>query len=128
MSVVGYRKKLLEAAAGRQNGALVRRWGAHQKLLEEVAGRVAQELQLFPAQGAVHALFTAHSLPERILATGDPYPDKLRASAAAVAQRAGLTAWSFAYQSAGATPEPWLGPEAGGGQNRKGHRLNPRPG
>src|SRR5207253_2344042 len=50
---------------------------------------------------------------EHILATGDPCPDELRASAAAVAQRAGLTAWSFAYQSAGATPEPWLGPEAG---------------
>src|SRR5438093_765923 len=48
-----------------------------------------------------------------ILTSGDPYPDELRASAAAVAQRAGLAAWSFAYQSAGATPEPWLGPEAG---------------
>src|SRR3989441_355230 len=75
--------------------------------------RVAQALRRFPAPDTVHVLFTAHSLPERILATGDPYPDELRASAAAVAQRAGLTAWSFAYQSAGATPEPWLGPEAG---------------
>ncbi len=78
-----------------------------------MAGRVAQALQRFPEPGAVHVLFTAHSLPERILATGDPYPDELRASAAAVAQRAGLATWSFAYQSAGATAEPWLGPEAG---------------
>src|SRR5439155_1508185 len=95
------------SAAGRRSGSSPKR------RRPAVAGRVAQALQRFPAPGAVHVLFTAHSLPERILATGDPYPDELRASAAAVAQRAGLAAWSFAYQSAGATPEPWLGPEAG---------------
>ena len=131
MSVGAYEKKLLEAAAGRLDAALVRRWGDHPKFLEAVAGRVAQALQRFPAPGAVHVLFTAHSLPERILATGDPYPDELRASAAAVAQRAGLTAWSFAYQSAGATPEPWLGPEAGAvmtelaGQGRRAFLIVP---
>jgi ferrochelatase len=57
-------------------------------------------------------IFTAHSLPQRILAAGDPYPDELRASAAAVAARRGLKDWHFAYQSAGATPDPWLGPDA----------------
>src|SRR5438128_2315729 len=113
MSVGAYEKKLLEASAGRLDAALVRRWGDHPKFLEAVAGRVAQALQRFPAPDAVHVLFTAHSLPERILATGDRYPDELRASAAAVAQRAGLAAWSFSYQSAGATPDPWLGLEAG---------------
>src|SRR3989454_6060073 len=106
MSVGAYEKKLLEASAGRLDAALVRRWGDHPKFLEAGAGRVAQALQRVPAPDAVHVLFTAHSLPERILATGDRYPDELRASAAAVAQRAGLAAWSFAYQSAGATPEP----------------------
>jgi len=113
MSVGAYEKQLLEAAAGRLDPALVRRWGDHPKFLDAVAGRVAQAVQRFPAPGAVHVLFTAHSLPERILATGDPYADELRASAAAVARRAGLAAWGLAYQSAGATPEPWLGPEAG---------------
>ena len=131
MSVGAYEKKLLEASAGRLDAALVRRWGDHPKFLEAVAGRVAQALQRFPAPGAVHVLFTAHSLPERILATGDPYPDELRASAAAVAQRAGLAAWGFAYQSAGATPEPWLGPEAGAvmtelaGQGRRAFLIVP---
>jgi protoporphyrin/coproporphyrin ferrochelatase len=131
MSVGAYEKKLLEASTGRLDAALVRRWGDHPKFLEAVAGRVAQALQRFPAPGAVHVLFTAHSLPERILATGDPYPDELRASAAAVAQRAGLAAWSFAYQSAGATPEPWLGPEAGAvmtelaGQGRRAFLIVP---
>src|SRR2546426_3031991 len=115
MSVGAYEKKLLEAAAGRLDAALVRRWGDHPRFLDAVAGRVTQALRQFPAPGAVHVLFTAHSLPERILATGDPYPDELRASAAAVARRAGLAAWGLAYQSAGATPEPWLGPEAGAG-------------
>ncbi len=113
MSVGAYENKLLEAAGGRLDAALVRQWGDHPKFLDAVTGRVAQALQRFPEPGAVHVLFTAHSLPERILATGDPYPDELRASAAAVAQRAGLSTWSFAYQSAGATAEPWLGPEAG---------------
>src|SRR3989454_3027633 len=115
MSVGAYEKQLLEAAAGRLDAALVRRWGDHPRFLDAVAGRVTQALRQFPAPGAVHVLFTAHSLPERILATGDPYPDELRASAAAVARRAGLAAWGLAYQSAGATPEPWLGPEAGAG-------------
>ena len=113
MSVGAYEQQLLEAAGGRLEPALVRRWGDHPKFLDAVAGRVAQALRRFPAPAAVHVLFTAHSLPERILATGDPYPDELRASAAAVAKRAGLPAWGLAYQSAGATPEPWLGPEAG---------------
>src|SRR5205814_8942772 len=113
MSEGAYEKQLLEAAAERLEPALVRRWGDHPKFLDAVAARVAQALQRFPTPGAVQVLFTAHSLPERILATGDPYPDELRASAAAVAQRVGLSSWRVAFQSAGATPEPWLGPEAG---------------
>lgn len=55
-------------------------------------------------------LFTAHSLPERTLATGDPYDTEVRATAAAVAAEAGLTEWDFAYQSQGMTDEKWLGP------------------
>ena len=113
LSVGAYEKKLLEAARGRLELALVRSWGDHPQFLEAVAERVRQALQRFPAPGAVQVLFTAHSLPERILAAGDPYADELQASAAAVARLAGVDAWRVAYQSAGATPEPWLGPEAG---------------
>jgi ferrochelatase len=50
-------------------------------------------------------------LPEKILASADPYPDELKASASEVAARARVSTWRFAYQSAGATPEPWLGPD-----------------
>jgi ferrochelatase len=58
-------------------------------------------------------LFTAHSLPERVL-EDDPYPDELRTSAAAIAEGAGLErwyGWTLAWQSAGRTPEPWRGPD-----------------
>ena len=59
----------------------------------------------------VEVVFTAHSLPERILAMGDPYPDQLAETAKAVAERAGVSRWSVAWQSAGRTPEPWIGPD-----------------
>ena len=82
------------------------------------AARVRSALAGLP--DATHVLFTAHSLPERVL-VGDPYPDELAASAAAVAERAGLAptgpdgrgpgGWSLAWQSAGRTPEPWRGPD-----------------
>ena len=113
LSVGAYEKRLLDAAHGRLELALVRSWGDHPGFLEAVAGRVRQALQRFPSPKIVQVLFTAHSLPARILAAGDPYPDELHASAAAVAALAGLANWRLAYQSAGATPEPWLGPEAG---------------
>ena len=58
-----------------------------------------------------HVLFTAHSLPERIRAAGDTYPAQLEESAQLVARAAGLSAWGVAWQSAGRTPEPWLGPD-----------------
>jgi ferrochelatase len=61
--------------------------------------------------GRARVLFTAHSLPERVRAAGDPYPDQLEESARLVATEAGLAGWSVAWQSAGRTPEPWLGPD-----------------
>ena len=56
-------------------------------------------------------VFTAHSLPERILAEGDPYQDQLLETARLAAERAGIERWSFAFQSASETGEPWLGPD-----------------
>lgn len=56
-------------------------------------------------------VFTAHSLPSRILDEGDPYPVQLRETAAAVAERANVERWSVGWQSAGRTPEPWIGPD-----------------
>jgi ferrochelatase len=86
-------------------------WHALPAWLDAQATRVRAALAALPAKTKV--LFTAHSLPERVLA-GDPYPDELRASAAAIAQRVGLDrwyGWALAWQSAGRTPEPWRGPD-----------------
>ena len=66
------------------------------------------------AGGPVALFFTAHSLPTRVVAEGDPYPAEVRASAEAVAAAsalAGRTTWSVAWQSAGRTADPWIGPD-----------------
>jgi ferrochelatase len=83
-----------------------------------LAQRVAAGLAEFGAGSdgvgsPVHVIFSAHSLPARILKMGDPYDGQLRATAQLVAARAGLadTQWSWSYQSAGRSPEPWLGPQ-----------------
>ncbi len=112
MSVGAYEKKLLQAADGRLDVTLVRTWWRQPQFLEAVANRVVEALQRFPKPSQVPVIFTAHSLPEKIVASADPYPDELTGSATEVARRARLTGWRLAYQSAGATSEPWLGPDA----------------
>ena len=87
-------------------------WATEPAFVEFVARDLRRRLDTMPADTKV--LFTAHSLPQRIIATGDPYPSELRATAEAVAAAAGLdrwSGWSIAWQSAGRTPEPWLGPD-----------------
>lgn len=113
MSVGAYEKKLLQSAQERVETSLVRSWWNHPRFLDAVADRVTQALQRFPHGSHVPVIFTAHSLPEHILASADPYPEELKGSADEVARRAQLSDWRLAYQSAGATPEPWLGPDAG---------------
>jgi ferrochelatase len=58
-----------------------------------------------------HVVFTAHSLPARILEEGDPYKDQLLETARLVADTAGVDDWSFSFQSESPTGEPWLGPD-----------------
>jgi protoporphyrin/coproporphyrin ferrochelatase len=86
-------------------------WHLQPAYLELLAADVGTKLGAMPPR--THVLFTAHSLPERILTTGDPYPSQLRATAEAIAARCALPlpSWSVAWQSAGRTPEPWLGPD-----------------
>ena len=87
-------------------------WATEPAYVDFLATEVRRRLAAMPPNTKV--LFTAHSLPQRIVAAGDPYPDELRSTATAVAAAAGLTSWSswaVAWQSAGRTPEPWLGPD-----------------
>jgi ferrochelatase len=84
-------------------------WYAQTGFIDLVASRVTAALD--NARGKRHVIFTAHSLPERIRETGDTYPEQLAESAELVARKAGLDEWDVAWQSAGRTPEPWLGPD-----------------
>jgi len=103
LSVGEYRERLEAAVAGRAELELVESWHDHEPFVEVLADRV---------RGTdAWVVFTAHSLPERILANGDPYRDQLLETSRLVAERAGLEGWSFAFQSASPTGEPWLGPD-----------------
>jgi ferrochelatase len=87
-------------------------WATEPAFVEFLAADLRSRLADMPANTKV--LFTAHSLPQRIIDAGDPYPDELRSTAEAVAAAAGLdswSSWSIAWQSAGRTPEPWIGPD-----------------
>jgi len=82
-------------------------WHDHPGLLAAFAEKVEEALRREPGAAVV---FTAHSLPERVVREGDPYPGQVARTAAEVARRAGVSGYRVAYQSAGRTPEPWLGP------------------
>ncbi len=91
--------------------AYVESWHQEPLFLAAWAEKLLQALAAFPDSGTPPlVLFTAHSLPEKILATGDLYDRQCRETAAAVAGRCGLAEWKFAYQSQGATEDAWLGP------------------
>jgi ferrochelatase len=85
----------------------VRSFHDHPLLIEAFAEKVIAENPR-PNEDIV---FTAHSLPARVAAAGDPYPNQVAATAKAIADRCGITSYHTAYQSAGRTPEPWLGPD-----------------
>jgi ferrochelatase len=90
--------------------AFVRSWHLEPGYVDLLAGFVADAVASLDTD-PVEVVFTAHSLPARILATRDPYPDQLRETAEAVAAAAKVERWSVAWQSAGRTPEPWIGPD-----------------
>jgi protoporphyrin/coproporphyrin ferrochelatase len=103
LSIKGYRDQLEAALAGRADLRFVDSWHDEQGFVELLADKV---------RGAdAHVVFTAHSLPERILAIGDPYKDELLDTATRVADAAAVRDWSFSFQSESPTGEPWLGPD-----------------
>lgn len=112
MSVGAYHERAGAAAADHTVGyRAIDSWHDEDAWLQFMANQVQAALKRLPE--ATKVLFTAHSLPERAL-EDDPYEDNLRASATAIADRAGLdpwSGWSLAWQSAGRTSEPWRGPD-----------------
>jgi ferrochelatase len=114
MSIAGYYdyiRKAQEALGTSIEILPIESWHLHPPYLQAVADRVQAQLTTFPSDEAVTVIFTAHSLPERILADGDPYADQLRETSEALASMLQLRHWTFSFQSAGRTPDPWLGPD-----------------
>lgn len=107
-SVGQYAERAAAAASGLPVGT-VESWHLLPAYVGFLTAAVGEALAGLPAGAEV--VFTAHSLPQRITTTGDPYPQQLRQTAEAVAGAAGLARWSVGWQSAGRTPEPWLGPD-----------------
>ena len=100
------------------SAAFVEHWHDHPVLIELLAERVMDAVDSLGSAGAearerdrLLLLVTAHSLPVRVVADGDPYADQLRRTGELVAAATGLGRWDVGWQSAGRTPEPWLGPD-----------------
>jgi ferrochelatase len=103
LSIAGYRSQLEEALGDRARLRFIESWHDFQPFIDFIADSVRGTPR--------HVIFTAHSLPARILAEGDPYQDQLHETARLVAEEAGVTDWSFSFQSESPTGEPWLGPD-----------------
>jgi ferrochelatase len=107
-TIGAYRKTLEDAIAGRSlQYSMVESYASHPGLIAAFTANLTETLQQHPS---AFVIFTAHSLPERILQEGDPYEKEVKETARLVAQAANLKEWKFAYQSQGLTSEKWLGP------------------
>ena len=103
LSIAGYREQLEHALAGRAELRFIESWHEEPGFVDLLADRVRRTDS--------HVVFTAHSLPARVLELGDPYRDQLLETSGLVAEAAGLSDWSFSFQSESPTGEPWLGPD-----------------
>jgi ferrochelatase len=115
MSTGAYRKKVEEAQRllnDHRPVTYVGSWNSHPRLIAAIVDNIQDGLKTFsPAiRATVPVLFTAHSLPERIIAMKDPYPAEVNGTVAAVSELLGGQPTAFAYQSQGRSAEPWLGP------------------
>ena len=118
MSIGSYRQYVEEAIAKLEapmDLTFIESWHLEPAFLALIADRVREGLAAFPESDGSETcvLFSAHSLPVRIRTWDDPYEAQLLASSEAVAREIGLRHWRFAWQSAGHTGEPWLGPDIG---------------
>jgi ferrochelatase len=112
ISIGGYKQALDKALSDSKIRLdFVESWYDNPLFHEAIAEKARDALNKFPVPEQVDIIFTAHSLPERILEKGNTYSSQVQASSQAVAHILGLSHWSLAYQSAGMTNEKWLGPD-----------------
>lgn len=110
-----YRKYLDDAVtkfAPRLQVDFIESWHDHPLLVEAFREKVAAAIARVEAEagGPVPLIFTAHSVPEKTIADGDPYEQQVRETARRVAEGLGLGDYRLAFQSQGMTAEPWIGP------------------
>ena len=86
-------------------------WYQQPSLNQALVLSLQEALASMRQHNKVKVVFSAHSLPERIIAMKDPYPDQLQSHSQLLASQVGIDDWQFAWQSAGRTREPWLGPD-----------------
>jgi protoporphyrin/coproporphyrin ferrochelatase len=112
MSIGGYVERVRRASTGGPHVDVIESWHDHPAFVQVLAERVAQARDALTGDERSNDLvvFSAHSLPARIVDEGDPYPDQLRETAEAVAELLDLERYTTGWQSAGRTQEPWLGP------------------
>jgi ferrochelatase len=110
-----YNARAKEAAAkiGGPNIITIDSWYKEPKFISFWSKMIKQVFDQMPAEERADSMliFSAHSLPEKILQFQDPYPDQLRETAGLIAESAGISSYSVGWQSAGRTPDPWLGPD-----------------
>lgn len=114
-SVKSYNGRVKEEAEklGRLKINSIECWYQEPKFIAYWANKVKQVYEEMPQEEKKHSMLivSAHSLPEKILQFGDPYPDQLKETADLIADQAGIKNYEIGWQSAGNTPEPWLGPD-----------------
>ncbi|QBP40440.1 ferrochelatase [Paenisporosarcina antarctica] len=91
----------------------VESWYNEPKFIQYWTEKVSATFSSMSAEDRAKAclIVSAHSLPEKIISNGDPYPDQLKETADLIAQAAGVENYEVGWQSAGQTPEPWIGPD-----------------
>jgi ferrochelatase len=113
MSTQQYMERATAALGSAVEFCEIRAWWHEPAFVELIADRVRSAWDSIPEErrATSEVIFSAHSLPLRILENGDTYPEQLRASAELAAAAAGITRWDIAWQSAGRTADPWIGPD-----------------
>jgi len=114
-SVQSYNGRAIEEAEklGGLKIRTIESWYQEPKFIEYWADNVKQVFDHMPQEEREQAVLvvSAHSLPEKILQFGDPYPSQLQETADLIAEQAGIKNYEIGWQSAGNTPEPWIGPD-----------------
>lgn len=114
-SVKAYNQRANDAAAehGKPQIVSVESWYNEPGFIDFWAKQINQVYDKMPEEEKENAclVVSAHSLPEKILQNGDPYPDQLKETAKLISEKTGITNYAIGWQSEGNTPDPWLGPD-----------------